>query len=113
MATADCLAAEIIRNAISAAANDPRFEPVTAEEVPLLDCSVDVLGDIEDIDSPEQLDVVRYGVIITKGRRRGLLLPKLEGVDTVEQQIDIAMRKAGIYDKDGVKLQRFEVIRYF
>ncbi len=113
MPTEDCLAAEIIRNAISAASGDPRFEPVAPEEIPLLDCSVDVLGEIEDIDSLEKLDPVRYGVIVSKGRRRGLLLPNLEGVDTVERQLDIAMRKAGIYDGEGVRLQRFEVVRYY
>jgi AMMECR1 domain-containing protein len=85
---------------------------VTVGELSELDCSVDVLGEIEDIDSPDKLDVVKYGVIVSKGRRRGLLLPNLEGVDSVEKQLDIAMRKAGIYDKAGVKLQRFEVVRY-
>jgi AmmeMemoRadiSam system protein A/AmmeMemoRadiSam system protein B len=113
MPTTDCLAAEIIRNAISASTEDPRFNPVTKEELELLECSVDVLGEIEDIDLPGQLDVLRYGVIVTKGRRRGLLLPNLEGVDSVEQQIEIAMRKAGIYDSQGIKLQRFEVVRHY
>ncbi len=113
MPTEDCLAAEIIRNAVSAAAEDPRFEPVRPEELPKLECSVDVLGQIEDIASPSQLDPVRYGVIVSKGRRRGLLLPNLDGVDTVERQISIAMQKAGIYESDGVRLQRFEVVRHY
>lgn len=111
-ATTDCIAEEIIQNAISASTKDPRFNPITEEELPYLDISVDVLGDAEEIDSPADLDVKRYGVIVTKGFRRGLLLPDLEGVDTVEDQIDIAKRKAGIYPEEKVKLERFEVIRH-
>jgi AMMECR1 domain-containing protein len=78
----------------------------------LLDISVDVLSEPEDISSPAELDVKRYGVIVSKGFRRGLLLPDLDGVDTVEDQIYIAKRKAGIMPDEEVKLQRFEVIRH-
>ena len=94
--TADCIAQEIINNAISASARDPRFDPITPDELQFLEVNVDVLGDPEDISSPEELDVKRYGVIVTKGRKRGLLLPDLDGVDTVEEQLSIAKRKAGI-----------------
>ena len=73
---------------------------------------MDVLGEPEDIDSPSQLDVKRYGVIVSSGGKRGLLLPDLEGVDTVEDQIDIARRKAGIRPGERLKLQRFEVVRH-
>lgn len=75
--------------------------------------SVDVLGDTEAIDAPDKLDVRRYGVIVTKGRRRGLLLPNLDGIDTVEEQIAVARRKAGIGEEEDVALERFEVIRHF
>ena len=76
--------------------------------------SVDVLGEPEEISSPEQLDVKRYGVIVTQDHRRGLLLPDLEGVDTVEQQIFIAKMKAGIDEEaTDVRLERFEVVRHF
>ena len=54
----------------------------------------------------------RYGVIVSCGYKRGLLLPDLEGVDTVEDQISIAMQKGGITPDDNYKLQRFEVVRY-
>ena len=110
--TEDCLANEIIQNAISASTRDPRFDPIRPEELPLLEINVDVLSAPEDIDSPEELDVKRYGVIVSCGSRRGLLLPDLEGVDTVEQQISIARRKGGISEKEKVRLQRFEVIRH-
>ena len=111
-ATTESVAKEIIRNARSAATEDPRFAPVTPDELPELVYSVDVLGDAEDIASPDSLDVKRYGVIVTNGGRRGLLLPNLDGVDTVERQISIARQKAGIYDAEPVKLQRFEVVRH-
>ena len=106
------LAEEIIGNAISAATQDPRFSPIRPEELPMLEISVDVLGEPEDIDSEEELDVKRYGVIVTNGGRRGLLLPDLEGVDTVRQQVQIAKQKAGIQPHENVRLQRFEVIRH-
>ena len=107
-----CLAEEIIRNAISASTRDPRFRPIRKEELPFLEISVDVLGEAEDIESESELDVKRYGVIVSKGMRRGLLLPDLEGVDTVEQQISIAKQKAGIAPSEKVSLQRFEVVRH-
>ena len=108
----DCIASEIIDNAISAASRDPRFTPIAPDELKYLEISVDVLGEAEDISSPEELDVKKYGVIVTSGRKRGLLLPDLDGVDTVEQQVDIARQKAGIGKGEKYTLQRFEVIRH-
>jgi len=106
------IAKEIVANAISAATRDPRFSPIKQAELPWLTISVDVLGDTEKISSTDELDVKRYGVIVTRGRRRGLLLPNLEGVDTVEEQLAIAKQKAGIKAYESVKLERFEVIRH-
>jgi AmmeMemoRadiSam system protein A len=110
--TTGSVAEEIIQNAVSASTRDPRFDAITEAELKWLEINVDVLGEPEDIDSSEQLDVKRYGVIVSKGSRRGLLLPDLEGVDTVEDQIAIAMQKAGIAPGTKVRLQRFEVIRH-
>ena len=110
--TCACLGEEIIQNAVSAASRDPRFDPIRAEELPLLEISVDVLGAPEDIASEAELDVKRYGVIVTKGERRGLLLPDLEGVDTPARQVAIARQKAGIRPEERVKLQRFQVVRH-
>lgn len=106
------VAEEIIENAVSAASRDPRFSPIAAEELERLVISVDILGDTEKIASPDMLDVHRYGVIVTKGYKRGLLLPNLDGVDTVEQQIAIAKRKAGIRQEEEAELERFEVVRH-
>ena len=108
----DCLAQEIIHNAVSAAVKDPRFLPIREEELPFLEINVDVLGAPEDIDSMDQLDVKRYGVIVSSGGRRGLLLPDLDGVDTVAQQVSIARQKAGIGPGEDIQLQRFEVVRH-
>lgn len=107
-----CIADEIISNAISAAARDPRFPAVMPEELPLLSCTVDVLEPPEDIDSPAALDVGKYGVIVTSGSKTGLLLPNLDGVDTVEEQLAIARRKAGIRKGQDARLQRFRVLRH-
>jgi len=106
------VAEEIIYNAISSGTQDPRFPAVRAEELKDLVYSVDVLGAPEKIDSMEDLDVKRYGVIVTSGFRRGLLLPDLEGVDTPEQQVEIALQKAGIRRSDQFEMERFEVIRH-
>jgi AmmeMemoRadiSam system protein A len=106
------VAHEVVRNAISAATADPRFSPVRAEELATLEYSVDVLSPPEPVADPKDLDPKRYGVIVQAGRRRGLLLPDLEGVDTVDEQVGIAMQKAGIAPDTPVSLFRFEVERY-
>ena len=112
MATQNTLAEEILTNAISACSRDPRFSPVTEDELDDLEYSVDVLGEPEQIFDLKALDVRKYGVIVENGTRRGLLLPDLEGVDTVAEQIAIAKRKAGIRPDEKVALWRFEVIRH-
>lgn len=105
------LAEEIAGNAVSAASQDPRFLPVETHELGDLVYSVDVLGQAEPANR-EQLDPKRYGVIVSQGSRRGLLLPDLEGVDTVEEQLQIACQKAGIRPDESYAIKRFEVIRY-
>lgn len=112
-ATQPSLAQEIIDNAVSASSRDYRFSPIEPWELEQLSISVDVLGETERIASPQELDVKRYGVIVTKGRKRGLLLPNLEGIDTVEDQIAIAKRKAGIREEEEAALERFEVVRHY
>ena len=111
--TQSSLAREIVENAVSACSRDPRFDPVRPEELKWLEISVDVLGEPENIVSEKELDVKHYGVIVSSGSRRGLLLPDLDGVDTPGQQVDIARRKAGIGPKENIKLQRFEVVRHY
>ncbi|MCK4241165.1 MAG: AmmeMemoRadiSam system protein A [Candidatus Atribacteria bacterium] len=113
MPTQENIAQEIIKNAISAAVDDPRFSPVNASELGDLTISVDVLSPPEEISDISELDPKKYGVIVSSGYKKGLLLPDLEGVDTVEYQVDIAKRKAGIYPDEKVKLYRFEVKRYY
>ena len=111
--TQNNIAEEIVQNAISACSRDPRFSPVRADELASLEISVDVLGEMENIASPAQLDVKRYGVVVSHGYKRGLLLPNLDGVDTVEEQIRIARQKGGIREDEPYSLQRFEVVRHF
>lgn len=111
-AVTDSIAEEILRNAVSAGTEDPRFPPVTEKELDELVYSVDVLAEPEHISSIDELDVKKYGVIVSKGYRRGLLLPNLEGVDTPEQQVAIALQKAGINPNEHYSMQRFEVVRH-
>lgn len=111
------VAMEIIQNAISAATRDPRFPPVRPEELPDLEIKVDVLSPPEPVSGPEELDPKRYGLIIQSLKhpwKRGLLLPDLPGIDTVEQQIYwTRVHKAGITDpEEPVRMFRFEVKRY-
>ncbi|MBA7624408.1 hypothetical protein ES703_31816 [subsurface metagenome] len=106
------VAEEIINNAINSATRDPRFPAIAPNELKDLSYSVDVLTPPEPIDSQDQLDPKKYGVIVECGFRKGLLLPDLEGVDTVDYQIDICRQKAGIAPDEPVKLYRFEVKRY-
>jgi len=107
-----CVAEEIIENAVSAATRDPRFPPVTPDELDQLAVSVDVLTSPEPIGDMSDLDPGKYGVIVRSGNRSGVLLPDLPGIDTAEEQVNIAMRKAGVGSGDQVDLFRFEVRRY-
>jgi len=109
--TQDSLAEEVVHNAVQAAVHDPRFPPLGADELADLDIKVDVLRAPESC-TLEQLDPATYGVIVTSGWKRGLLLPDLEGVDDVATQVGIAMRKAGISPSEQCDLERFRVDRY-
>ena len=105
------IAEETIQNAISAAVRDPRFPPVRPEELPAITYSVDVLSEPEPAEKDE-LDPKTYGVIVESGHKKGLLLPALEGVDSVSCQLEIAKRKACIMPGEPFKLYRFRVSRY-
>jgi len=114
MPTRDTLAEEVVKNAISAATRDPRFSPVRPGELENLNISVDVLEAPEEVAGRDGLDPKRYGIIVrTDDGRQALLLPDLEGVDTVEQQVDITCHKGGIDPMhDRYRIYRFEVTRH-
>ncbi|PKM57195.1 MAG: hypothetical protein CVU98_07375 [Firmicutes bacterium HGW-Firmicutes-3] len=103
---------EIIHNAISACSSDPRFNPIEEKELTTLEIKVDRLYPSEKIESMDDLDVKKYGVIVEEGYKRGLLLPNLEGIDTTLQQVEIAKKKAGIIKDSSFTLYRFEVERH-
>ena len=107
------LALEIQHNALAAGTQDPRFRPLIANELDTLSFTVDVLGELEKIVGPEELDPWKYGVVVRQGGKSGLLLPHLEGVDTVSDQISIAKQKAGISVEEAVELWRFKVVRHY
>ncbi|MCF7934870.1 MAG: AmmeMemoRadiSam system protein A [Synergistales bacterium] len=106
------LAEEIAANAIAASLHDPRFPRVQNEELPDIIVSVDVLSTPEEVRDTNQLDPKRWGVIVEQGIARGVLLPDLEGIDTVEHQLAVAAHKAGLQSLSGVTIKRFEVNRY-
>ena len=106
------VAHEVIKNAISAATKDPRFDPVTEDILDDLEYSVDVLSPPEKISDIGELDPKKYGIIVVHGSRKGLLLPDLEGVDSVEEQLRIAKMKAWINPEEKVEIFRFKVSRY-
>ena len=106
------IAHEIAQNALEAALDDPRFEPVRSKELDFIVVSVDVLSTPQKVKNIDELDPQKYGVIVENGWRRGLLLPDLEGVNDVESQIRIAKSKAGISRYESVKIYRFTVKRY-
>jgi len=110
--TTNSIADEIIQNALSAAFQDPRFPPLEKDELSSITYSVDVLKEAERINSISQLDPSKYGVIVKNKYKSGLLLPRLEGVNTIEHQLAIAKQKAGIYEDEDYEMYRFEVIRH-
>lgn len=108
----DSIAEEIIRNAIAASTEDPRFDKIIEEELKYLEINVDVLNKPVEVKSIDELDVKKYGIIVHSGFKRGLLLPDIEGVDTVEEQISIARRKGNIGPNEEIIIEKFEVIRH-
>jgi AmmeMemoRadiSam system protein A len=110
--TTSSIAEEIIQNAISSGTRDYRFAKVRLNELDRIEYSVDVLKTPESISDASELDVKTYGVIVSNQYKSGLLLPNIEGIETVEEQIRIAKMKAGIKDDEPYQLQRFEVVRH-
>lgn len=105
---------EIISNGVAACSRDSRFSPLTTSELENIELSVDVLSKAEKVDDISTLNPEKYGIIVTDGFRRGVLLPNIEGINTVEQQINIAKRKAGLGDKlnSDLEFYWFTATRY-
>lgn len=112
MGAKDCLLEEIVYNSISACSNDTRFDPIEVKELKNLDIRVDILMKPELVLSKEELDVFTYGIIVQQGDKRGVLLPNIDGVKTVDEQIEIAMDKAGVLRGTDFEMYRFKVIRH-
>jgi len=110
--THDNLAIAIIQNAVSAASRDPRFAPVSKDEIDNLTFSVDVLTPLEKVDGVSQLDCKKFGLTVKAGDKQGVLLPNLEGVDSVADQLRICLKKGRIDASEPYEMYRFEVDRY-
>jgi len=106
------MAAEVIEIAIGAATRDPRFPPLEWAELDDLEISVDVLGPSERVSSLEALDPRRYGIVVRSGERHSVLLPDLEGINSVAAQVEAAREKAGLGSDEVIELLRFEATRY-
>lgn len=113
LATRDSVIEEVMHNAISSATKDPRFPPVNEHELDNIKYSVDILHEPERIKTLDELDPKVYGIIVSsESGRQALLLPDLEGLDTIEKQVAACMRKAGIALEEKISVQRFKVDRY-
>lgn len=110
--TQENIAKEVQKNAISAAIHDPRFPEVNSSELENIIYSVDVLGEMEKVEDKSELDSKKYGVLVEGGHQSGLLLPDLDGVNSVEEQLNIARKKAGLLPSDNIEIYRFVVKRY-
>jgi len=110
--TRENLAIEIIQNAVSAASRDPRFAPISRDEITDLTFSVDVLTPLEKVDDVSQLDCKKFGLTVKAGDKQGVLLPDLEGIDSVADQLRICLKKGGIDQSKSYEMYRFEVERY-
>ena len=111
--TKNNIAEEVIHNAVSASTKDPRFPSITPDELEDLAISIDLLSPLEKVTDPSQLDPKKYGVLVSSKFKKGILLPDLDGIDTVEEQLRIAKRKGGISRREKFKIQRFEVKRFY
>ncbi len=103
------LSEEVAECAVAAAFEDPRFPPLSISELSSVHLEISLLGPLSEVETVNELDPKRFGVVVSAGWRRGLLLPDIDGVDSVDMQIDIARRKAGIAAHERVKIQKFEV----
>lgn len=111
--TKNNIAEEVIHNAVSASTKDPRFPSITPDELEDITISVDLLSPLEKVTDPSQLNPKKYGVLVSSKSKKGVLLPDLDGVDTVEEQLRIAKSKGGITHQEKFEIQRFEVKRFY
>ena len=108
------IALEIVANAISAAFHDPRFNPITEKELPALDFTIDIIGKLEAVNSITELNPKIYGIYIEKNKNKAVLLPALAGIDSIDQQIAVVLKKAGISTGIyGCKIFRFKTERHW
>lgn len=107
------LVEETRHNALSAAFDDWRCPPVAADELNALRFEVSVLGELEPVTDPAELDPGVFGVVVAAADgRRGLLLPGVRGIETAADQIATARRKAGIEGDETVELMRFRIEKF-
>ena len=111
------LAEEVVRVAVCAARQDPRFDPVSVTELPDLTIEISVLGPLEPIDPHDAAAIVigRHGLVVEQGHRRGLLLPQVAGEWGWDREMFLSQtcRKAGLAPdawRRGATVYRFEAV---
>lgn len=106
------LAEEVINNAVRAANEDPRFDPVEKRELSTLTFSVDVLTPLEKVENLKGHDIKKYGLVVRGNGKQGLLLPDLDIIKSASQQLKVCLKKGGFSHGDKYELYRFEVKRF-
>jgi len=104
---------EIVKNAISACSKDNRFDPIRREELDTLTISVDILSLLSHVNEPTTLSPAIQGVVVTSKDKMGVLLPNLEGINTVDEQLRIASNKGGFTVDDIEEIRSFTVERFY
>jgi AmmeMemoRadiSam system protein A len=106
------LAEEVIQNALLAASQDPRFNPIQQRELPSLTFSVDVLTPLEKIENLQGHNIKQLGLLVQGEGKQGVLLPDLENIKSAEQQLKVCLKKGGFNSLDTYEIFRFEVKRF-
>jgi AmmeMemoRadiSam system protein A len=104
---------EIVKNAISACSKDYRFDPVSIDELEALTISVDILSHLSRVEDLDALSPEIHGVVVFSKEKMGVLLPNLEGIKTLEEQLKIASNKGGFSVDDIDEIQSFTVERFY
>jgi len=113
LATNEALGRVVPRCAVAACSSDPRFPPIAPSELPDLAIEVSLLGPLEPIAGPQDVEVGRHGLVVQYRSQRGLLLPQvaIEWKWDAEAFLAHTCRKAGLPRdqwKNGAEIWRFE-----
>jgi len=107
----DTIGEEIESCALASGFQDPRFPSLTASELEKVSIEISLLEPDTPVENISELDPKKFGIIIESGTKKGVLLPDIDGVDTVSEQISITLQKAGIAPNESYEIKKFEVTK--